>query len=154
MGGLCSKKSTEDIFPTEELTHGNDNHTHGSEVISQTQGLPVQGNNDSTLSSARESFDRQLREPFSFPNVNAISYGMNADDNNDGIPRFSRVLSSNSRSTKSKQLTGAKVSTTGLTWIVILFIYFPPCVLFICAFNSSRLFVLITVNNFFFSVWS
>ncbi|KAK1391933.1 DUF668 domain-containing protein/DUF3475 domain-containing protein [Heracleum sosnowskyi] len=107
MGGFCSKKSTEDIVPTEELTHGNDNHTHGSDAISQTQG-----NNDSTLPSARESFDRS-REPFSFPNVNAISYGMNADDNNDGIPRFSRVLSSNSRSTKSKQLTGAKVSEVG-----------------------------------------
>ncbi|KAL8127431.1 hypothetical protein AgCh_014371 [Apium graveolens] len=112
MGGFCSKKSTEDIVPTEELTHGNDNQTR-SEVISQTQELPVQGNDDSTLPSARESFDTQLREPFSFPNVNAMSYGMNANDNNDGIPRFSRALSSNSSSTKSKQLTSAKVSEVG-----------------------------------------
>lgn len=130
MGGLCSRRSTEDIVPAEELTHGGDNYTHGSDLVSQTQGLPVQGDNDSILSSARESIDKELREPFSFPNVNAISYGTNVDDNNDGIQRFSRTLSSSSRSTKSKQLTGAKVSTIGLTCIFILLINYPSLLSF------------------------
>ncbi|KAL1823461.1 hypothetical protein ACET3Z_010239 [Daucus carota] len=107
MGGLCSKRP-------QQFTHGNHSPSGASNVLSPTQPLPVQENTDSAFSSsARQSVDNKLREPFSFPNVNAISHGMNVDDYNDGIPTISSTLSSNSGSTISKPLTGAKVSEVG-----------------------------------------
>uniref|UniRef100_A0A5B6ZQU4 DUF668 domain-containing protein n=1 Tax=Davidia involucrata TaxID=16924 RepID=A0A5B6ZQU4_DAVIN len=110
MGGLCSRRSTEDRSTAGSFPHVNGHFNYGSGIVHQSRGLPMQENSHSAPSSIREGMDKQLREPFSFPEVNANSYGMNPDDINDGIPRLSRALSNKSRSTKSKQVAVAKVS--------------------------------------------
>uniref|UniRef100_A0A5B6ZSI3 DUF668 domain-containing protein n=3 Tax=Davidia involucrata TaxID=16924 RepID=A0A5B6ZSI3_DAVIN len=112
MGGICSRRSTEDStggsFP-----HVNGHFNYGSGMVYQSRGLPTQENSNSTPSSVGGILDKQLPEPFSFQEVNAISYGMNPDDINDGIPRLSRASSNKARSTKSKQVAVAKVSEVG-----------------------------------------
>ncbi|CAK9140273.1 unnamed protein product [Ilex paraguariensis] len=110
MGGLCSRRSTEDGSAGGGFPHLNGHSYYGSGIVYQSHGLPVQANSNSTPSSIGENMDKQLREPFSFPELNALSYGMHPEDLNDGIPRLSRALSNNSGSTKSKQLAVAKVS--------------------------------------------
>ncbi|KAA8546336.1 hypothetical protein F0562_002925 [Nyssa sinensis] len=113
MGGICSRRSTEDSSTGGSFPHVNGHFNYGSGMVYQSRGLPTQGDSNSTPSLVGEIMDKQLREPFSFPEVNAISYGMNPDDINDGIPRLSRVSSNQSRSTKSKQVAVAKVSEVG-----------------------------------------
>lgn len=117
MGGFCSRRSTEDNASAGGFPQVNGHLSYGSGVVYQSCELPVQANNNSTPSPVFESTDKQLREPFSFPDVNAISYGLSVDDINDGIPRLSRALSNKSRSTTSKQVAVAKVRPIGLSWI-------------------------------------
>ncbi|OIT30110.1 hypothetical protein A4A49_13727, partial [Nicotiana attenuata] len=58
-----------------------------------------------------ESTETQPSEPaFAFPELNAVSHGVDMDDINDGIPQLSRALSNKTRSTRSKQVAMAKVS--------------------------------------------
>ncbi|KAA8538598.1 hypothetical protein F0562_028208 [Nyssa sinensis] len=108
MGGLCSRRSTEDSSTAGSVPHVNGHINYGSGVVCQSRALPAQDIRNSAPSSVGESMDKQLQEPFSFPEANAISYGMNPDEINDGIPRLSRALSNKSRSTKSKQVAVAK----------------------------------------------
>ncbi|KAL8261389.1 hypothetical protein R6Q59_025438 [Mikania micrantha] len=107
MGGLCSRRSTEDSFDNGSFPGLN----YGSGVIYQSRGLPVQQMNaESTPPVVTGSMDdnkHTLREPFSFPEMNAGSYAL---DDNDGIPRLSRALSNKSRSTKSNLAAVTKVS--------------------------------------------
>ncbi|KAK3029234.1 hypothetical protein RJ639_037655 [Escallonia herrerae] len=109
MGGLCSRRSTEDGSSGGGFPHVNGHYRFGSGMVYQSRGIPLQSNNNSAPSLAGESTDKQLREPFSFPEVNPVAYGMNTDDINDGIPRLSRALSDKSRSTKANLVAVAKM---------------------------------------------
>ncbi|KAL8138364.1 hypothetical protein V2J09_004365 [Rumex salicifolius] len=114
MGGLCSKSATVENAPSSNFSHMNGQNNNGSGLAFECHGLPPKSNS----SSATSMIDKMIREPFSFPELSnesacgtsANSYGINLDDINDGIPHLSRALSVNSRSTKSKQATVAKVS--------------------------------------------
>ncbi|KAL3641363.1 DNAJ domain protein [Castilleja foliolosa] len=107
MGGLCSRSSTDDTALSGALPHVNGRLSYGSGIIYQSRGLDVrENNNNDNISADVEITNRELREPFSFPELNAT----NLDDINDGIPRLSRALSDKSRSTRSKQVAIAKVS--------------------------------------------
>lgn len=113
MGGLCSRRSTDESALHRSLPHVNGHLGYSSGVVYQSHGLPVQANANAMQSPTIESMDKQLHEPFSFPEVNAISLGTDLDDINDGIPRLSRALSNKSRSTRSKQVAIAKVCFWG-----------------------------------------
>ncbi|XVE60822.1 hypothetical protein DITRI_Ditri05aG0157600 [Diplodiscus trichospermus] len=109
MGGLCSRRSTVDNAPAGGFTHVNGHFGRGSGLVFQTRELPANINSNPTP-SADDNGDKELREPFSFPEISTVPYGMSPEDINDGIPRLSRALSDKSRSTKSKQVAVAKVS--------------------------------------------
>lgn len=112
MGGICSRTRRSSSIgnvnvnnaPSESYPHSNGHLGNGS------YALPMKADNNSMPSSAGNSMDMQLRDPFSFQEVNVVPYGLGSDDTNDGIPRLSRALSNKSRSTKSKQAAVAKVS--------------------------------------------
>jgi len=97
--------------PGGSFQHANGHSNNGSGVVFQPHALPVKISSHLTPSPVGENMDKQLREPFSFPEPNIVPYGLAPDDLNDGIPRLSRALSHKSRSTKSKQAV-AKVSLT------------------------------------------
>ncbi|XP_071737779.1 protein PSK SIMULATOR 1 [Rutidosis leptorrhynchoides] len=120
MGGLCSRRSTEDNLESGGFPHVN-GINYGSGVVYQSRELPAQQvnvNNDEsnvTLSDGDGTYSnnnnnnnkRTLREPFTFPEMTAAAYQL---DDNDGIPRLSRALSNKSRSTKSNLAAVTKVS--------------------------------------------
>ncbi|KAL2467545.1 hypothetical protein Fot_51177 [Forsythia ovata] len=110
MGGLCSRRSTDDSALAGAFPHVNGHFSYGSGLVYQSRGLDVQENNNSVQTPSEEVTDKQLREPFSFPELSANSHVTNINDINDGIPRLSRALSNKSRSTRSKQVAIAKVS--------------------------------------------
>ncbi|KAL0351394.1 UNVERIFIED_CONTAM: protein PSK SIMULATOR 1 [Sesamum calycinum] len=89
------------------LPHVNGHFSYGPGIVYQSRGLDIQENN---VPTDVEVADKQLREPFSFPELSSVAQGTNFDDINDGIPRLSRALSDKSRSTRSKQVAIAKVS--------------------------------------------
>lgn len=108
MGGLCSRRSTQDSIENGSFPHVN-GLNYGSGMVYQTRGLPAQSaNEESTPSGETMDNKRTLREPFSFPEMNAAPYEMS--DADDGIPRLSRALSHKSRSTKSNLAAVTKVS--------------------------------------------
>lgn len=109
MGGLCSRRSTDESALHGTFQHVNGHLSYSSGMVYQSRGLPMQDNNAATQSPAGESMDKQLNEPFSFPGVNTIPQGTDFDDINDGIPRLSRALSNKSRSTRTKQVAVSKV---------------------------------------------
>lgn len=109
MGGICSRtrRSPVDNANVNDSPSGCYPHTNGySDTM--TRALPTKVNNNSTPSPVGDSADKQLRDPFSFSELNTPC-GLGSDDINDGIPRLSRALSHKSRSTKSKQIAVAKV---------------------------------------------
>ena len=110
MGGICSRtrRSPVDNANVNDSPSGCYPHTNGYSDT-RSRSLPTKVNNNSTPSPVGDSTDKQLRDPFSFPEVNTTPYGLGLDDINDGIPRLSRALSHKSRSTKSKQVAVAKV---------------------------------------------
>ncbi|KAL3574262.1 hypothetical protein D5086_024875 [Populus alba] len=109
MGGLCSRSSTVDNAPGGGFPQLNGHFSHGSGLVYQTRELKI--DNNANPSPIVENVDnKQLREPFSFPEVTVVQYEVNPDDIDDGIPRLSRALSSKSGSTKSKPAAVAKVS--------------------------------------------
>ncbi|XWS24854.1 hypothetical protein CRYUN_Cryun27aG0020700 [Craigia yunnanensis] len=112
MGGLCSRRSTVDNAPGGGFPHVNGHFGRGPGLVFQTRELPAKINTNSTppAEDNADNADKELREPFSFPEINTVPYGTSPDDINDGIPRLSRELSNKSRSTKSKQAAVAKVS--------------------------------------------
>ena len=131
MGGFCSRSKgstvdgvTIDITSSGSLRHTNGHSNNESRVIYQSHGLPAKLNYDSssTLPPVDDEVDRQVRESFSFPEMEKVSYGSSADDINDGIPHLSRALSHKSRSTKSKQVAVTKVSACHVTSFHYLFI--------------------------------
>lgn len=100
MGGLCSRSSTVDNAPGGGFPHVNGHF--GTRFVYQSRELKLDSN--ITPTPVGENVDnKQLREPFSFPEVNLVPYGVSSDDVDDGIPRLSRALSNKNRSTKSKQ---------------------------------------------------
>ncbi|XP_010256310.1 PREDICTED: uncharacterized protein LOC104596728 isoform X2 [Nelumbo nucifera] len=107
MGGLCSRRSTVDNASSGSFPNANGHVDHGSGVY-QSSGLSSNMGTDLTPPPRRESMDKQLGEPFSFPEMNS-PYGSNQEVY-DGIPRYSRSMSYKSSSTKSKQMAVAKVS--------------------------------------------
>ncbi|KAJ9675259.1 hypothetical protein PVL29_024281 [Vitis rotundifolia] len=111
MGGLCSRSSTVDNAPGGSFPHANGHFSHGSGIVYQSRGLPPDLTRNLTASPIGGGMDNKpLREPLSAPETERVSYGVNPDDIDDGIPRLSRALSHKSRSTKSKQVAVAKVS--------------------------------------------
>ncbi|KDP34593.1 hypothetical protein JCGZ_11970 [Jatropha curcas] len=107
MGGLCSRSSNVDNAPGGGFPHVNGHYASG--LVYQSRELKISTN--TAPSPVVENVENKpVREPFSFPEVNVVPYGMNPDDIDDGIPRLSRALSNKSRSTKSKQVAVAKVS--------------------------------------------
>ncbi|KAJ7973953.1 DUF668 family protein [Quillaja saponaria] len=117
MGGICSRSrrssvddATIDNAPSGSFSHTNGHSNNRSGMVHQSRELPVKINNNSTPSLASDGIDKQIRESFTFPEIDVVSYGSRPDDINDGIPRLSRVLSQKSISTKSKQAAVAKVS--------------------------------------------
>ena len=125
MGGLCSRRSTEDGSTSGSIPHVNGHFSYGSGMVYQSRGLSANVKSNRTPSPIGETTDKQPGEPFSFPELTAFSHGMNEDDINDGIPHLSRALSHKTRSAKSKQVAVAKVCHT---WIffgiyIILFLF-------------------------------
>ncbi|GLT29880.1 hypothetical protein SLA2020_047160 [Shorea laevis] len=110
MGGLCSRRSTVENAPVGGFRRANGHFAHGSAFVCQSRELPAKINSHSNPSPAGENEDKQLRDPFYFPETSAVPYGTSLEDIDDGIPRLSRALSQKSRSTKSKQAAVAKVS--------------------------------------------
>ncbi|KAG6737902.1 hypothetical protein POTOM_059433 [Populus tomentosa] len=115
MGGLCSRSSTVDNAPSGGFLQLNGHFSHGSGLVFQTRELKVDSNTNPSLVGENNVDNKQLREPFSFPEVNVVQYGMNPDDIDDGIPRLSRALSNKSRSTKS---TPVAVAKNGMSWMI------------------------------------
>ncbi|KAI3460639.1 hypothetical protein Pfo_017302 [Paulownia fortunei] len=106
MGGLCSRRSTDDGTLVGALPHISGHFSYGPGIVYQSRGLDIRENN---IPADLEVTDKQLREPFSFPELSA-PHGTDLDDISDGIPHLSRALSNTSRPTRSKQLAIAKVS--------------------------------------------
>ncbi|XP_021748695.1 uncharacterized protein LOC110714487 isoform X1 [Chenopodium quinoa] len=116
MGGICSKKATVDNVPSSGYSQ-NGGSNYGAGLVLDSHALPGKDNSVSMPPNGEENVDKHTREDFSFPQMDANANGINensngtyTDANDDGIPRFSRVLSHKSRSTKSKQVAVAKVS--------------------------------------------
>ncbi|EXB57381.1 hypothetical protein L484_016434 [Morus notabilis] len=112
MGGICSRtrrSSSIDNANVNNAPSGSYPHSNGH-LGNGSYALPMKLDSNSTPSSAGNSMDMQLRDPFSFQEVNVVPYKIGLDDTNDGIPHLSRTLSQKSRSTKSKQVAVAKVS--------------------------------------------
>jgi len=121
MGGLCSRSATVENVPSSGHSQINGLGINATGLFLESQSLSSKENSDSMPESVGRDLNKQLREPFSFPEpcsyldgTNTNSFGLNMDEIDDGIPRFSRVLSNKSRSTKSKQVAVAKVSLSCL----------------------------------------
>ncbi|KAF5749320.1 hypothetical protein HS088_TW04G01288 [Tripterygium wilfordii] len=139
MGGLCSKRSTVDSASAGGFPCVNGYVNNGSGLAYQSREIKVNDGSGLAYQSREIKFNngsgldcqsheikinsdaspytvgdivdnRELREPFSFQEMNATPSAVSPDDINDGIPRLSRVLSHKSRSTKPKQVAVAKVS--------------------------------------------
>ncbi|KAJ8431436.1 hypothetical protein Cgig2_014929 [Carnegiea gigantea] len=117
MGGLCSRSATVENVPSSGHSQINGHGNNATGLFLDSQSLASKENSDSMPESVGGDLNKQLREPFSFPErrsyldgTNTNSFGLNMDEIDDGIPRLSRVLSNKSRSTKSKQVAVAKVS--------------------------------------------
>ncbi|XP_076900461.1 protein PSK SIMULATOR 1-like [Bidens hawaiensis] len=115
MGGLCSRRSS-----TDDNNNNNSNLDNGrlpTHVNGLSNGSGPVVNRPGPSSAANQVFDEStssgvgentggnshgsrnnLRDPFSFPEMNASSFAL---DDNDGIPRLARAASTKSRSTKS-----------------------------------------------------
>ncbi|XP_021896087.1 uncharacterized protein LOC110813314 [Carica papaya] len=110
MGGLCSRRSTVDNAPGGSFPHVNGHLDGGSGLVFQSRALPARISDNPAPPLAGDNVDKQLRQPFTFPERNPVQCVTDPADINDGIPRLSRVLSNKSRSTKPKQAAVAKVS--------------------------------------------
>lgn len=115
MGGICSRswKATVDGVAVDNALSGSSRHANGHAndehgMAYQSIGLPrsIDNNNSNVLPDDDDDLDKHQRESFSFTGLENVSYGLSADDINDGIPHLSRALSHKS---KSKQAT-VKVS--------------------------------------------
>ncbi|KAH9625940.1 hypothetical protein KSS87_020360 [Heliosperma pusillum] len=130
MGGLCSRSATVDNVPSSTYPQINGHGNHGSELFSEPHTLDMKGSVESALPSEDVILDKPVGQPFSFPELsgnrqesNVHVYGTALDDNYDGIPQLSRVLSQKSRSTRSKQVAVAKVYSGRIAVVM------PPLVL-------------------------
>ncbi|XP_047963037.1 protein PSK SIMULATOR 1-like [Salvia hispanica] len=107
MGGLCSRRATDETTLGGALPHVNGRFGYGHGLVYQSRGLDIREEN---IPRDVEVMDKQPREPFSFPELSSTPHGTSMDDINDGIPRLSRALSDKSRSTRTKQVALTKVS--------------------------------------------
>lgn len=140
MGGICSRtrRSPVDNAILNDSHGGFYSHTNGHSDT-RSRALPTKVNVNSTPSPVGDGLDKELQDPFSFPEVNTAPYGLCSDDINDGIPQLSRALSHKSRSTKSKQAAVAKVFLN----LVVLF-----SLSFSLSFPFNLLFVLFVTWNY------
>ncbi|KAL1543935.1 DNAJ domain protein [Salvia divinorum] len=107
MGGLCSRRATDETTQGGALPHVNGRFSYGHGIVYQSRELDIREEN---IPRDVEVTDNQLTEPFSFPELSSVPHGTSMDDINDGIPRLSRALSDKSRSTRTKQVALTKVS--------------------------------------------
>lgn len=122
MGGICSRRAIVDNVPSSSYSQ-NGGSIFGAGAFVESNALPGKVKSGSTPPNGEENVDKQPREPFSFPEFDASTDGINessietySDAVDDGIPRYGRVSSQKSRSTKSKQVAVAKVSFILLYW--------------------------------------
>ncbi|CAI9114693.1 OLC1v1015472C1 [Oldenlandia corymbosa var. corymbosa] len=113
MGGLCSRRSTDESGLRSIIPHVNGHLNYSSGMAYGSRGFPAQENNNAMQHPVGETMDKQLTEPFSFPEVNTSYLGTNLDDATDGIPRLYRAMSNKSRSARPTQVAIAKVSEVG-----------------------------------------
>lgn len=106
MGGLCSRRSTDEAALAGAIPHVNGHFNYGPGIVYQSRGLNIREDN---IVTDVEITDKPQREPFSFPELSPAPHGTHNDDIHDGIPRLSRALSDKYRSTRSKQVAIAKV---------------------------------------------
>lgn len=106
MGGLCSRRSTDDAALAAAIPHVNGHFNYGRGIVCQSRGLDIR--EDSIVTDV-EITDKPPREQFSFPELSPAPHATHNDDIHDGIPRLSRALSDKYRSTRSKQVAIAKV---------------------------------------------
>ncbi|KAL8159242.1 hypothetical protein V2J09_000779 [Rumex salicifolius] len=116
MGGICSRSATVEHAPSSNFSNINCQNHNGSGQFVDNHTVPPKSDSSLTLSIV----NKQLRDPFSFPEISnedsignggiGRSFGINLDDINEGIPSLSRTLSLNARSARSKQAAVAKVS--------------------------------------------
>ncbi|CAA2967190.1 DUF668 domain-containing DUF3475 domain-containing [Olea europaea subsp. europaea] len=69
MGGLCSRRSTNDSALAGAFPHINGNFSYGSGLVYRSHGLDVREDSNSVQASSEEVTDKQLREPFVIPRV-------------------------------------------------------------------------------------
>ncbi|KAF8018256.1 hypothetical protein BT93_H3219 [Corymbia citriodora subsp. variegata] len=112
MGAFCSRGSSVDNVPSGSLTNV-DGRPSSESNVHRSGGRPKSGNDISIQSSGAEDGDEELREPFSSSAENAVSRTLSSENLSDVIPQLSRTSSQKSRSTRSKQVTVAKVSEVG-----------------------------------------
>nr|KYP51034.1 hypothetical protein KK1_027079 [Cajanus cajan] len=117
MGGICSRswKATVDGVAVDNALSGSSRHANGHAndehgMAYQSIGLPrsIDNNSSNVLPDDDDDLDKHQRESFSFTGLENVSYGLSADDINDGIPHLSRALSHKS---KSKQAAVSEVSS-------------------------------------------
>ncbi|XP_047310355.1 protein PSK SIMULATOR 1 isoform X2 [Impatiens glandulifera] len=108
MGGICSRRSTDDASLAAGFPNLNGRFNYASRLVYGSQVDPP--NNEMVPPSFGEPMEKKkVKEPFEPPQPNIISYQPNADEIYDGIPRLPRALSNKTRSTTTKQAV-AKVS--------------------------------------------
>ena len=112
MGGVCSRtRTTSDDIGSSNGGGGVGDSNNELGMVHHTYGLPSKISDSTPAVAVADGMNKALREPFSFPEVNAVvPYGL--DDINDGIPRLSRTLSQKSRSTKSRQAVAKVIAPT------------------------------------------
>lgn len=107
MGGLCSRRSTDDGALSGGFPNLNGGINYASRLV---YGSHLDAtNNEMVPPSFGETMEKKVKEPFEPSEANIVSYEQYADEMYDGIPRFSRTLSNKGRSTTTKQAV-AKVS--------------------------------------------
>lgn len=109
MGGICSRRSTDEARLADAISHVNGHINYARpKLVYQSNGLDV---GDKNTPDNAEATDNHTKESFSFPELSGhLSQGSNLDDINDGIPRLPRSLSDKYRSSRSKQAAIAKVT--------------------------------------------
>lgn len=121
MGSFCSRRSSVDNAPSGSFTNVDGSSSNDSNVH-RSDGMRKKGNDILIPSSGGENGDEELPEPFSSSAENAGSRNLSSEDLSDGIPHLSRALSQKSRSTRSKQVTVAKVIQFCVFQLLLFFI--------------------------------
>lgn len=133
MGGLCSRRSTGDNFPSRSVPRSNGHANH------ESHGYSLEGQTKLTPPSVVANMDKQLQEPFSFSDGITPGYGINSNQLSleQGEPRLSRALSQKSKSTKAKPVAAGRIGTAKASSSSLFFLLAP----IVCCFYLYLYFV-------------